>query len=283
MLYPVVMSTPSKPADAPLPTNTNSALEQKPKCFVIIQIGKDGSPERQKSDRVLKYIIAKALDDKYDIQRANDIKQPGTVTVQIIQQLLEAPLVVADLSDFNANVYYELAIRHVVKKPVVHLITKGQEAPFDVNQMRYVSYDITAPESIEAAQQELKENVEAIERGVGMVTPIQFTQLVLAAQSGQGGNSDTGVILNAVGTAMSNISEELKNIKELVAAGTPKPFPGSVFVDPNWRGKTALLSDLMTGNLRADLIPADKTNVIARARARVSPQKEKAEKDKTKG
>lgn len=221
MLYPVDVSTPSNPIDSP--ADTKPASGQKPRCFVIIQIGKDGSPERLKSDRVLKYIIANALDDKYDVRRADDIRQPGTVTVQIIEQLLEAPLVVADLSDFNANVYYELAIRHAVKKPVVHLITKGQEAPFDVNQMRYVSYDITAPESVEAAQRELRENVQAVERGVEMVTPIQFTQLVLSAQSEQSRDGNVGMILNAVSTAMSNIHEELQSIRELVT-GSPQ-FP----------------------------------------------------------
>ena len=111
----------------------------------------------EKIDNVLKYIVETALQDKYEIIRADDIRQPGTVTVQIIEQLLEAPLVVADLSDRNANVYYELAIRHAVKKPVVHLITKGQEAPFDVNQMRYIPFDITDPGSIENAKEELRQ------------------------------------------------------------------------------------------------------------------------------
>lgn len=138
-----------------------SASVQKPKCFVIAPIGDEGSDTRRKSDRVLKFIVGKALQDKYEVQRADDIRQPGMITVQIIEQLLKAPLVVADLSEGNANVYYELAIRHAVKKPVIHLITKGQAPPFDVSQMRYVSFDITDPESIERAQQQLKDQVEA--------------------------------------------------------------------------------------------------------------------------
>jgi hypothetical protein len=199
------------------------SMTGKPKCFVIIQIGKEGSETRKKSDRVLKYIVENALEDKYHVQRADDIRQPGTVTVQIIEQLLEAPLVVADLSDFNANVYYELAIRHAVKKPVVHLITTGQDAPFDVNQMRYVSYDITAPESVEAAREELRDHVAAIEGGATLLTPIQFTQFVLAAQSGQGADRNAGMIADSVSAAMSKISEELKSIKELVTRTSTPP------------------------------------------------------------
>ncbi len=219
---------------------------RKPKCFVIIQIGKEDSDERLKSDRVMKYIVERALEDKYHVQRADDIRQPGTVTVQIIEQLLEAPLVVADLSDRNANVYYELAIRHAVKKPVVHLITKGQEAPFDVNQMRYVSYDITAPESVEAAREELKQNVEAIEKegGQGLLTPIQFTQFVLAAQKGQGGNRDTALIMNAFGAAMSNISAELRTIKEFLESSV-RPYGAPTWAGFAGSGKTHTWGDAL--------------------------------------
>jgi hypothetical protein len=286
MPYAVGMATQPKSAGASIGTVISAS--QKPKCFVIIQIGKDGSDARRKSDRVLKYIIAKALEEKYQVQRADDIKQPGTVTVQIIEQLLEAPLVVADLSDFNANVYYELAIRHAVKKPVIHLITKGQEAPFDVSQMRYVSYDITAPESVEEAQQELRANVEAIEKGEQSLTPIQFTQFVLAAQAGQAGSPDTGVILNAVGTAMRNISEELKSIKELVAK-TSQPHSGpiypssSIFSDPHWRPPDAPFSDVLSNISSAAAkasSPEETMNTIAKAAAAIY---EKNEKEKKKG
>ena len=52
------------------------------------------------------------------------MSQPGSITTQIVDQILTAALVVADLTGHNANVLYELAIRHVVRKPVVQLIQK---------------------------------------------------------------------------------------------------------------------------------------------------------------
>ena len=264
MPYPVGMATGQH--SKVVGVQVAGASARKPKCFVIIQIGKEGSDVRLKSNRVMKYIVERALEDKYDVQRADDIKRPGTVTVQIIEQLLEAPLVVADLSDFNANVYYELAIRHAVKKPVIHLITKGQEAPFDVNQMRYVSYDITAIESVEEAREELRQNVEAIEKGEGgLLTPIQFTQFVLAAESGQAGSRDTGVIMNAVGTAMSNISEELKSIKELVARNSESPS-GPIFSSPKWSSKNNL-ANLLESYPPITSSPDETISAIARATA----------------
>jgi hypothetical protein len=232
MLYAVEMKTPPEPANTTEAASTPTVSAQKQRCFVIAPIGKDGSETRKKSDNVLKYIVEKALEDKYEVKRADDIRQPGTVTVQIIEQLLEAPLVVADLSDWNANVYYELAIRHAAKKPVVHLITKGQEAPFDVSQMRYVSYDITDPGSVDNAKQELRDHVQALGSATAPLTPIQFTQFVLAAQPAQSGNSDAGMIAKVIDTAMSNISEELKSIKELVVR--TRSASGLTFLDPNY-------------------------------------------------
>jgi hypothetical protein len=258
MPYPVGMAI--EPDSKVVRAQAAGTSGQKPKCFVIAPIGEEGSPTRKRSNLVLKHIVGKSLEDSYDVQRADDIRQPGIVTVQIIEQLLGAPLVVADLSERNANVYYELAIRHAVKKPVVHLLTKGQEAPFDVSQMRYVSFDIEDPDSVEEAQGQLRDQVKNIESGEGVLTPIQFTQFMLTAQSGQTGNTDTGMIVKAVSAAMSNISEELKGLKELIAR-TP------TVIRQNWPARNRSLSDLL-GTPATTMTPEASIGVIAKAVAR---------------
>ncbi len=50
-------------------------------------------------------------------------------------------MVIADLTGANPNVYYELAIRHAVKKPIIQLISKGEKLPFDVGDMRTIPID----------------------------------------------------------------------------------------------------------------------------------------------
>jgi hypothetical protein len=152
-------------------------MEGKRQCFVIAPIGADGTDVRKRSDQVLKHIVQKVLGDRYKVERADEIGLPGIITVQVIERLFSAELVVADLSDGNPNVYYELALRHVAKKPVVHLISKGQDAPFDVSQIRYIEFDMKDPDSIERAQEQLREQVEAIEKGHRLLTPVQFAHL----------------------------------------------------------------------------------------------------------
>jgi hypothetical protein len=50
-------------------------------------------------------------------------------------------LVIADLTDHNPNVFYELAIRHATRKPVVQIMHAKDKLPFDVANQRTVFYD----------------------------------------------------------------------------------------------------------------------------------------------
>jgi len=57
--------------------------------------------------------------------------------------LLRAKLVIADLSFHNPNVFYEMAIRHFTKLPIIQICRKSDRLPFDVNQVRTIPIDTT--------------------------------------------------------------------------------------------------------------------------------------------
>jgi hypothetical protein len=91
------------------PSMTGEETSPKKSCFVVAPIGDEGTDTRQYSDRVLRHVIKKALEPQYLVQRADDIESPGVISVQVVQRVLDANLVVADLTMHNANVFYELA------------------------------------------------------------------------------------------------------------------------------------------------------------------------------
>jgi len=64
--------------------------------------------------------------------------------MQVYERLVSADLVIADLSGGNPNVFYELAVRHMTRKPFVQLLIKGEALPFDVAPERTVhfSFDV---------------------------------------------------------------------------------------------------------------------------------------------
>lgn len=102
-------------------------------CFYICPIGLSESATRKRSDQIFLHIVSATLAPLgYQISRADQLDQSGVITSQIIDGLLNSDLVVADLTDHNPNVYYELAVRHAVGKPFVQLIAEGQKLPFDI-------------------------------------------------------------------------------------------------------------------------------------------------------
>ena len=73
----------------------------------------------------------------------DQISEPGQITLQVIDRVLRARAAVADLTGSNANVYYELAIRHTAKLPVALIAEKDRQLPFDIAQMRTIFVDHT--------------------------------------------------------------------------------------------------------------------------------------------
>src|SRR5918912_2075903 len=82
--------------------------------------------------------------------------EAGNIRVDMFEQLLLADLVIADISVHNANVFYELGIRHALRSRQTILIrakvtrprsdrTAEDEVPFDLRTDRYLEYDYTNP------------------------------------------------------------------------------------------------------------------------------------------
>lgn len=132
-------------------------------CFVIAPIGELKSETRKRSDEIFEFLIVPPLSELgYRAERSDHVHDPGIITTQIIQRLEETPLVIADLTDHNPNVFYELAVRHALNKPVIQMIQKGQKVPFDVSSNRTIMVDYPDLTGIGEAKQELKNQAEAV-------------------------------------------------------------------------------------------------------------------------
>ena len=134
-------------------------------CFVICPIGEDGSETRRRADDFLKYIVepCQALKE-FDYAppiRADHIAEPGRITTQIVKCLFNAELVIADLTDNNANVIYELSYRHALGKPAIHLALEGRTISFDLRDNRAISYSMHA-RSAEAAREQLSAQIRRV-------------------------------------------------------------------------------------------------------------------------
>jgi len=139
-------------------------MTEEKNCFVISPIGKEGTETRIRADDVLAHIIKPAAEEfDYNVIRADDIAGPGMITFDIVKHLINDPLVIADCTGKNANVFYELAVRHAANKPAIQMMKKGQNLPFDVQDMRTVMFSWETLGEAKQCKQDLEDHISAIE------------------------------------------------------------------------------------------------------------------------
>jgi hypothetical protein len=115
-------------------------------CFYVTPIGEPGSEQRRHSDFMLEYIIQPSVKEfGLTVIRADQMSKPGMIGKQIIEHILRARLVVADLSFHNPNVFYELCLRHTTRLPTVQVKREVDTIPFDLNQYRTIPIETRDP------------------------------------------------------------------------------------------------------------------------------------------
>jgi predicted protein tyrosine phosphatase len=187
-------------------------------CFVIGPIGEPGSGTRKRSDQLLKHVITPVVEPRgYKTVRGDNIPEPGMITPQIIDRVRDSDLVVADLAGTNPNVFYELAIRHAERTPLIQIMAEGEEIPFDVQDMRTISLNINDLDSADEARQELSKQLDVIEAGdFQMNTPISMAMDLRALrESADPGQRVAASVLDAVADLKAQLVHQQNRMSRL--------------------------------------------------------------------
>ncbi len=96
------------------------------------------------------------------MKRADEDADPGMIGDRVVSDIINAALVVADLTDLNPNAFYELGIRHSTELPTIHIAKVGTPLPFDNVAHRTIFVDLTDWHSIESARTRLRESARAV-------------------------------------------------------------------------------------------------------------------------
>jgi hypothetical protein len=118
----------------------------KPLCFVLMPFGlkTDGVGRTIDFDRVYHEILRPAIDDVgFECVRADEEVVGGIIHKPMFERLVLSEYAVADLTTANANVYYELGVRHAVR-PYSTVLTFADDVrlPFDVGPLRGLPYHL---------------------------------------------------------------------------------------------------------------------------------------------
>jgi hypothetical protein len=186
-------------------------------CFFIAPIGDDDSETRHRSDGVLAAIVEPAAAEVgLTAIRADGLAKPGQITAQIIEHVLGAKAAVADLTGKNANVLYELAIRHTANLPVVLIAEDGEVLPFDTAQMRTIFF---SPTDLGSAATCKKRLVVQLREGLAgnFDSPVAAAvDLRALRSSGDAVQRSLADLLNVVGEMSAELKEARRDIRRSV-------------------------------------------------------------------
>lgn len=112
------------------------ALDEK-LCFVLMPFDEKHKPVYE---QVIKPVVV-AL--SLNARRADDIFRPDSIMNGIWEHINKARVIVADLSDRNPNVFYEVGLSHALRKDVVLITKRIEDVPFDLRHLRCIVYEDT--------------------------------------------------------------------------------------------------------------------------------------------
>jgi len=113
------------------------AESRKPTGFVVMQFG---APFDSIYDEVITPVARAA---GVELRRGDDIVGPGAILGDIIGEIANASVIVAEITTANPNVFYELGYAQALGKPTILLAQRRESLPFDVSGMRTIYYDDT--------------------------------------------------------------------------------------------------------------------------------------------
>jgi hypothetical protein len=114
-------------------------------CFVVMGFGTKTDYTKPKTfnlDKTYRNIIKPAaLAAGLECIRADEIAHSGNINVPMYERLLNADVVVADVSTYNCNAFYELGVRHALRPYTTIIISEdGMTFPFDMAQIAVRKY-----------------------------------------------------------------------------------------------------------------------------------------------
>jgi hypothetical protein len=115
-------------------------------CFVIMGYGPKADYPTGRTldlDKTYYNLIKPTVENcGLNCRRADEIRHSGIIDVPMFEQILTADIVIADLSTYNPNAFYELGVRHALKPyTTIAIAEKELKNPFDVSHTVIMRYE----------------------------------------------------------------------------------------------------------------------------------------------
>ena len=94
------------------------------------------------------------------------------------QMIQDAEVLLADMTEQNTNVFYELGLAHAIRKPVVLLAKTLDDVPFDLRHNRVILYDTVRTRWVSKLKKDITAAIEATAADPREAVPMPFRKLV---------------------------------------------------------------------------------------------------------
>lgn len=127
---------------------------EKQTCFMIMPFG-------GWFDKYYEDIYKPAIEEAgFIAKRADDLYRPGNIVNDIWTYTKEASVILADLTNKNPNVFYELGLAHAITKPAVLITASMDDVPFDLRSLRVIEFDKNAHNWGDILKQKIVKSLE---------------------------------------------------------------------------------------------------------------------------
>ena len=147
-------------------------------CFLVMPFSLEWSPQVQRC------LVGACQESGIHAVRGDDLFTPTDILNDIWYALNNADFVIADITERNANVLYELGIAHALAKPVLILSQRATDIPIDLSTRRVILYDQTAGRWTEDLKQKVSRALQEMLTSYGM-SPHERVPAERSAHCGQ--------------------------------------------------------------------------------------------------
>ena len=134
-------------------------------CFVIMPFGekKDVAGNPVDFDKIYDEIIVPTIEGAGLVcERCDRVDGAGNIHRRMFELIWQADVALVDLSTLNPNVFYELGVRHALRRSVTILIRrKGTRVPFNIANLSVIEYDETDAPGLEEVRRRIIRFIEA--------------------------------------------------------------------------------------------------------------------------
>lgn len=231
-------------------------------CFIVTPIGADDSSIRRATNGLNRSVLQPVLEEfGYIFRVAHEISITGSIVNQVISNLLDSDLVIANLTGLNPNVMYELAVRHATKKPVISIAENGTKLPFDILDDRTLFYENDMSGTVDLANQ-LRIAIKTIEKHPNADNPIsraQGTKILIENLDTKDANRILVNRIDQIESLLSSLVKGLQHVDEDLNPTYAPPIPPYSylisFLASDDRSKTATTLGEMEGVESVQKVP----------------------------